>query len=272
MGIGAFLLLISHIAYANLIINEVDYDNPGADLQEFIELLYTGNEPFPVKNIEVQLIDLSGNVSISYSLENLDPSNPDILNSGEIIGLVGPNISIPENIRTISLGGSYKLSNGTAGIRIFDTATQEVLDSLSYEGIIENSTENGQTPTDSGEFSIGRCKSGLIYDTNQGHLDFLTQSPSFGKVNSCPQLVINEVNAGLSLWFSLEFIEIKNIGTKQADLNDVTLCFINELGECHYSIQLTDYLEPESFLVFGTKIVRYMVDPNINTPVILRSL
>jgi Lamin Tail Domain len=107
---------------ATLVVNEVDYDQVGADGAGFVEIANTGNEPADLTGIALVLVD--GADSAEYGREALS-------------GTLGP-------------GGylvvSVDAQNGAPdGIALVDTDAGTLLDALSYEGPITNATVGGAT-------------------------------------------------------------------------------------------------------------------------------
>ena len=67
------LMLLSSSAainsHATIVINEIDYDQPGTDTAEFIELYNSGLSPVSLDNFAIELIN--GSNSSSYRTINL---------------------------------------------------------------------------------------------------------------------------------------------------------------------------------------------------------
>jgi hypothetical protein len=107
---------------ANLVINEVDYDQVGTDADGFVEIHNTGAEAADLSGIA--LVAVNGGDSAEY----------------DRVALTG----------TIDPGGylaiAIELQNGAPdGIALVDTAANVLLDALSYEGAITAATIGGQT-------------------------------------------------------------------------------------------------------------------------------
>jgi large repetitive protein len=107
---------------ARLVINEVDYDQVGADSEGFVEIHNTGAEVADLSGIA--LVAVNGGDGTEY----------------DRVALTG----------TLDPGGylavAIELQNGAPdGIALFDTAANVLVDALSYEGAITAATIGGQT-------------------------------------------------------------------------------------------------------------------------------
>ncbi len=174
-----------------LLINEIDYDQSGGDIAEFIELYNPG--PARVDLSGAQLSLFNGNADMEYL--SIDLSGGGVLASGEYFIIGSPLVTdlLPEGVRSISLSGT--IQNGGAdpdGIRIEDQSGR-IMDALSYEGsgsLIEGYTEgsgviDGDDPSIAPNGSLSRCPNGTDSDDNS--LDFsLAEQSTPGIANSCP--------------------------------------------------------------------------------------
>ena len=85
------------------------------------------------------------------------------------------------------VGEENLIQNGpNDGLLLIDQTTSTLLDSISYEGFVDEvseGTEGADRDNDTG--SLSRCMNGQ--DQNQNHLDFIsTPSPTPGALNVCP--------------------------------------------------------------------------------------
>jgi len=264
-------------SHAQILINEVDYDNPGIDLYEFIEIKNIGEFDEDCTNIKLSVVD-----SFNQSIHEYDFAPLIDIKAGEIVVLTGPNVTLPSNIRSIPLTGAYALSNGIAGIRLeaFSGSDTIILDSVSWEGNIPDVTETLPIPTDSNGYeSISRCPIGYIYDTDHGTRDFTAQVPSPGIDNYCAKLVVNEFNFQYRVENQnpndvlFDFVEIRNDGNADIQLNGKVALLIHEISDT-YIIQLENpnnpseeiILGPDEYLVIGSDfVITYWVQDNIKT-------
>ena len=104
-----------------LVVNEVDYDQPGTDAGGFVEIANVGNAAATLDGIAVVLVN--GGDGAEY----------------DRVALTG----------TLAAGGHLKVDvepqNGPDGVALVDTAAGTLLDALSYEGEIRAATIGAST-------------------------------------------------------------------------------------------------------------------------------
>ena len=171
---------------ADLVINEVDYDQPGTDTAEFIEIYNRGNGPADLANVELELWNGSG--TTVYNTIALSAAGSSLA-AGEylVVGTSSVIASLPPGTLSITFSAAdNNVQNGGSdgdGIKLLDGAT--TLDSMSYEAIISGITEgsNHAGNDDSGTTqSLGREPNGI--DTDQNADDFrLSQTVTPGAAN-----------------------------------------------------------------------------------------
>ena len=120
---------------ADLVINEVDYDQVGTDTTEFIEIYNPSATARTLTGLSVVLINGSGATSI-YGTYPLTGS----LAGHAYLMLASAAVVVPAGTTVISLaavqnGGTAATDPGDA-IALIDTATGAVIDALSYESAI----------------------------------------------------------------------------------------------------------------------------------------
>jgi large repetitive protein len=128
-----------------LVINELDYDQPGADNDEFVEIFNATASPIDLSTVELALVN--GNNNASYGCISLAAAGS--LGPGEYL-VVGSNTllaTVPMTAKTIAFGAaSNNVQNGSPdGVALIDTTTSMLIDSLSYEGSITNASACGGT-------------------------------------------------------------------------------------------------------------------------------
>jgi hypothetical protein len=170
-------------AHANFVgISEIDYDQPGTDSGEFIELYNPGSTALNLTDFRLELIDgATGQPYGSYELSAAGST----LNPGQflVVGKSAVINALPAGVLKIRL--TKALQNGSPdGVRVV-THDGHVVDGLAYEGTI-GGTGEGQSPrdreTNSGpNKSLSRCGA----DTDDNAHDFRAATPTPGAANAC---------------------------------------------------------------------------------------
>jgi hypothetical protein len=106
---------------ADLVINEVDYDQVGTDADGFVEVKNTGSDAATLEGLALVLVNGG---------------------DGEEYGRVALTGSLAAGAYLVL---SVEMQNGAPdGLALVDTATKQLLDALSYEGEIRSATIDGQ--------------------------------------------------------------------------------------------------------------------------------
>jgi cysteine-rich repeat protein len=132
-------------AGGGLLINEVDYDQPGTDTDEFVEIFNATASPINLSGLALVLVN--GNGESEYN--RIDLGQAGTLASGQylVVGSSTLLAGVPGSELTIAFSGaSNNIQNGAPdGLAILDTATDTLIDALSYEGDITMATLMGVT-------------------------------------------------------------------------------------------------------------------------------
>ena len=158
-----------------LVINEVDYDQPGTDTQEFIELKNVGAFPVSLDGLELRMINGSGDVQyLSVVLSNVTLAAGDyyVVGSASVV-------NVDQTAFT-----SNSLQNGNPDGIVLRTAGGIIIDQMSYGGSM-STTEGTGTTTDLGGVagvSISRVPDGSDSDDNS--LDFIRGCATPGAANT----------------------------------------------------------------------------------------
>jgi hypothetical protein len=167
-----------------LVINELDYDQDGADTADFAELFNAGDCALDTAGVTLALINGGTADAPSYRNVDLTLVGPSIA-PGQyvIVGPPGLAASLPADSALIAIE-SFSIQNGSPdGLRLEQVGT--VLDALTYGGVIANTTETASAASDVGAGSLGRCADG--HDTGDGSVDFASlEAPTPGAPNACP--------------------------------------------------------------------------------------
>jgi len=223
-----------------LVINEIDYDQPGSDFAEFVEIKNVGAIGVDLNGVSVELVN--GNGGAVYKLIDLPAET---LGAGEYFVICADPATTPRcNLDTSP--DSNLIQNGSpdaARIMFADTT----IDAVSYEGSVVGAVEgsgDGLQDSSSTDFvSISRFPDGT--DSEQNNVDLSLRCVTPGTANSAdsmdcpdpvPPIVINEIHAdpdgslagdanmdGVRNSSEDEFVEIVNTGDNLLDLSGWTL-------------------------------------------------
>ncbi len=168
-----------------LVINELDYDEPGVDEHEFIEIYNAGAAPFPLEGVELQLINLNNPADPIYAQHLLSDAGAFLLPGAYLVIGDEAVMALPEGVLSLPLEGG-EIENGPDHISLVD-GTGEVLDSITYEITIEGVTEGtGDLLQDrDSDYALFRCLDGV--DTDNNDADFMGGLPTPGFMNACPR-------------------------------------------------------------------------------------
>jgi hypothetical protein len=117
----------------HLVINEVDYDQPGADNAEFVEI-YNGTGA-PVSLAAMTLVLVNGANNQDYMSIALAPAVS--LADGQYLVVCTAAVSVAAGALTLVGIPNNGLQNGSPdGVALVDSAEHKVIDALSYAGSI----------------------------------------------------------------------------------------------------------------------------------------
>ena len=165
-----------------LVINEVESNQPGSDSSEFIELYNASGRSLNLADYRLEMINGSSDetyrtVELSEIAGNLD--------AGQFLVLANAGVAVAPGAISGVLP-SNGLQNGSPdGVRIISNLNGETIDSMSYgQGTIAGVTEGMSSENDVGDGTLARCTDGA--DTDNNSVDFtLTQTATPGSSNVC---------------------------------------------------------------------------------------
>jgi hypothetical protein len=133
---------------AGLVINEIDYDQPGTDSAEFVEIYNPGTEEMSLAGVVLVLVN--GLSSFEYARVELADAGPSLPAGGYLV--VGSSeilASLPPDTLSVAFASSANnVQNGAPdGVALFDTSANVLLDALSYEGSITAAQIDGAPGT-----------------------------------------------------------------------------------------------------------------------------
>ena len=162
---------------AAIVINEFDYDQPGTDNAEFIEL-FNNAAASSLDNFSIQLIN--GRNSTTYRTIDLTGFN---INANDYFVVCGDSTLVGNCDYSFTSTNGWLQNGAPDGIALFDDAVQ--IDSVSYEGLLSTFTEGDPlTVKDSNAniMSLSRILDGV--DTENNLLDFQGSCLTPGASNS----------------------------------------------------------------------------------------
>lgn len=176
LGVSNAVSLTLAAAPPPLVINEVDYDQPGTDTLEFIEIFNPAAYAVPLAGLSLDRMNGAvpaspvsyGSIALSGGGTVLPPGGYLVIGSSLLLG------SVPAGTLTIAFtAATNNVQNGNPdGLRIIHTSGA-VLDSLAYGGAMNGIGEGAPAPTDTGSsFTevIARSPNGV--DTGNNFADF----------------------------------------------------------------------------------------------------
>ncbi|HSR33511.1 MAG TPA: lamin tail domain-containing protein, partial [Anaerolineae bacterium] len=231
MGSGASPSSAKSETFASpLTINEVDYDQPGTDMAEFVEILNTSGGSVNLDLYSLELVNGSGGGAIVYN--TLDLPNVDLA-AGDYY-VVCADAGTVANCDLDVSPDTNLIQNG-APDAVALVLNQEVIDTVSYEGdtgapYTEGSGVGLEDNSSLDNWGLSRCPNGT--DTDQNNLDFVPTDISPGAANLCPvgNLVINEVDYDQPGTDTAEYVELMNNGNATLNLDLYSLELVNGTG------------------------------------------
>ncbi|HSG45607.1 MAG TPA: ExeM/NucH family extracellular endonuclease [Anaerolineales bacterium] len=208
-----------------LVINEIDYDQPGTDAAEFVEI--RNNDSVSVDLSAYSLQFVNGNGGSVYDTITLPAVS---LAAGDYF-VVCANAATVANCDLDDSPDTNFIQNGAPdAVALYFGST--LIDTVSYEGdtvapYTEGSgaglVDNAASATE----GISRCADGS--DTDQNNVDFSLREITPGAANACsialPQIVINEIMQNPSIVFDSagEWFELYNPGSSDVDIDGWTV-------------------------------------------------
>ena len=243
-------LFISLQANAQLVINEIDYDQPGVDDAEFIELYNAGSAGINLGDYMVKLFN--GNVTSNVFYDSIQlPATT--LNAGDyfVIGMAG--------VINTDLLFTASVQNGSPdAVVIYQNSTGSNIDIVSYEGdciapYLEGSgvplaqSDTLQSDSVAGAYlSIARFPDGTDSNNNSADFNRVCSTPGYANVNTssgcAPTTGIKQIENKIS--FSAYPNPSKGIvyvNLSKLNLKDVTILVTDILGKEIMQSSLGDF-------------------------------
>ena len=165
---------------AELVINEIDFDQAGVDTAELVEIWNPGSSAVTLDGYRIDLVNGSDNLAYASYTGSGDLTGGGFL----VIADQGVIDALPAEATSVLLKASG-VQNGPDGIRIVEVATGRVVDGVHYKGRVPGCGEGSPAPPDpaTASTSIGRCPDG--FDSDDNGLDFASMTATPGATNTC---------------------------------------------------------------------------------------
>ena len=187
----AAVRIVEPVVGGGLVINEVNYDMPATETQEFVEVLNTSNAPVALDGWRLELVNGRGGAAyLTFDLADAGPS----LAPGQYLVVADEDVQVAPGALVLRLAsganGNHNLENGDPdAVRLVNGANPDApADAVSYGGPVPGASEGASSaPDDPGNddaISVGRCPNGS--DTNDNAADFVAlMGLSAGAPNPC---------------------------------------------------------------------------------------
>jgi hypothetical protein len=255
----SIILATAFQSNAQLVINEVDYDQPSTDVAEYIELYNAGSTAVTLS--DYQLILFNGSPAVLTTYKTIALSGTLAAGDYYVIGTaIVPNVDL-----VLSSGAQGFIENGASagatgspdGMGIQQISSGTIVDALSYEGDcpapwIEGTgltSANSDTLTsDSVAYkylSIGRYTDGT--DSNNNNVDFtrMCGTPGVANVNTVTNCVVTGIaKVDNKLGFEVYPNPTKgmlNVDFSNGNLKEVSIVLTDILGKEVRRISLGDF-------------------------------
>ena len=169
-----------------LVLNEVDYDQPGGDTAEFVEVFNAGGADADLTGVTLEVVNGTGGgvletVDLGAVTATLAPGAYLVVGSASVVA------GLPGGTASTTLSDGFLQNGGADGDAVrLKGAGGATLDAMSYEAHVVGASEgSGDAGTDTGAGALGRCPNGV--DTDDNAADFtLAATPTPGAANDCP--------------------------------------------------------------------------------------
>lgn len=140
-SIASTSLTVVPLDTSHLVINEIDYDNPGTDTAEFVEIFNPSTNTLSLANLA--LVFVNGANNTEYRRVNLSGT----LAAQSYLVVANPAVTVAPGATVINFANaSDNIQNGAPdALLLLDTANHQVVDALSYEGAITAAVLTGET-------------------------------------------------------------------------------------------------------------------------------
>ncbi len=184
---SSHVLTITENEPPSLVINEVDYDNPGADVAEFVELKNTGAAAFDIGGFKLELVN--GNLGGAAVYTTITLPSFTLAAGGYYV--VGNNATIP-NINLVIAPATFAPQNGSPDAVGLRDPSNTLIDAVSYEGNTgapyTEGTGLATIDSDDATDGIGISRFPDGSDTQDNSIDWSRRCLSPGAANNSSQI------------------------------------------------------------------------------------
>ena len=199
LGVITTASCLSFNAHAALVINEFDYDQPGTDTAEFIELFNTGSTTVSLDSYFIDLIN--GDSSSSY--RTIDLTGFSIDANGYFV-VCGDASQVANCNYSFTASSSWFQNGSPDAVALYSSST--IIDSVSYEGHLSPFTEGNTLVVEDNNadiLSIIRIPNG--FDSNDNMSDFQLGCITPGSANiagsgDCSTVSLSPVPIPAAVW------------------------------------------------------------------------
>lgn len=229
------------VAEPVLVINEIDYDQPGTDFAEFVEIKNVGTVSANLSEFTLELVNGTGGGAAVYQSYTLPALS---LAVGDYFVVCGDAANVANCDLDVTPDSNLVQNGAPDGVGLLHNGN--LVDAVSYEGntgvpYTEGSGVGLEDDPNVENAGISRFPDGV--DTDQNNVDLSMRCSTPGEANvaeasNCVapnmDLVINEIDYDQPSTDTAEFVEIRNNGDSPADLSGWTLEFVNGNGTAVY--------------------------------------
>jgi hypothetical protein len=124
-----------------VVINEIDYNQPGADSAEFVEIFNAGASSVSFDGVSLELVNGGVNPPAPYDTVDLTGQT---LPAGHYLVVAAASVNVPAPSIKVTL--AVNIQNGAPdGVALYDAHSHKLVDALSYQGAINNAVIDGLT-------------------------------------------------------------------------------------------------------------------------------
>jgi hypothetical protein len=218
MVFAVAILMTNMVNAQSLVINEIDYDQPGVDSAEYVELYNAG--PNPVNLADFKLVMFNGSTSGNVPYDSIQLPSQTLL-AGSYFVICGNSGKVPNCNATFSAASNCIQNAASAtsttpspdAVYLKDVQQGNIIDVVSYEGnCIAPYFETAGVPSGNSDtivadsvlarfYSIGRFPDGTDSDNNSVDFNRMCSTPGAANVanaNGCVT-AIAEVKSAMNI-------------------------------------------------------------------------